>query len=213
MDKQFLFAKLEDNRIGLDIIEAMKKIPRELFISKELKDEAYGDYPLPTLSGQTISQPTAVALMLQYLELGKGMKVLEIGTGSGWNAAIISFIVGTKGRVISLEIREELIAFAKENIAKLKGSFIKNMKMIVADGSKGWKKEAPYDRIIVTAAAPQIYDEWKDQLKEDGILVAPIGTGYSQVMAKAVKKHGELFRQNMGHFQFVQMKVNQLNEE
>ncbi len=205
MKKEMLYDSLQDDGIDEKIISAMKKVPREKFISSQFIDEAYGDYPLPTLSCQTISQPTTVALMLQYLELKRGMKVLEIGSGSGWNTAIMAGLVGAKGKIFSLEIRKELAELAQKNISKMK---MKNIKVINADGSKGWKYNAPYDRIIVTAAAPRIFDEWKEQLKEDGILVAPVGAGYTQVMVKAMKKHGELFHQNYGHFQFVEMKTD-----
>ena len=184
------------------VIEAFKKIPREKFI-KEHKDEAYGDYPLSIGEGQTISQPTTVMIMTEALELKEGNKVLEVGSGSGYQAAIISEIVGNKGKVISTEIIGKLAEFAKENIKKLN---IKNVEIIKHDGSKGYEKEAPYDRIIVTAAAPKIPKLLIEQLKENGIIVAPVGNLLEQAMIKGIKNNGRLEEENLGNFMFVPLK-------
>src|SRR3989338_6356044 len=137
----------------IKVVDAFKKIKRENFAKPEHKEEAYGDYPLSIGKGQTISQPTTVMLMTQALNLKKGHKVLEIGSGSGYQAAIISQIVGNKGKVISTEIIPELAEFARNNIGKSK---IINVEIIHHDGSKGYEKEAPYDRIIVAAGSPKI---------------------------------------------------------
>jgi len=185
------------------VIEAFKKVPRENFIKKEDLDEAYGDYPLPIGSGQTISQPTTVMVMTQALELKEGDKVLEVGSGSGYQAAIIANIIGEKGKVISTEIVDDLVKFAQDNITKL---VIKNVKIIKYDGSKGYEKEAPYDKIIVTAATPKIPKSLVNQLKENGIIVAPVGNMTEQIMVKARKKHGKLEEEKLGHFMFVPMK-------
>ncbi len=185
------------------VIGAFKKVPRENFIKKEHLEEAYGDYPLAIGEGQTISQPTTVMLMTEALELQKGHKVLEVGSGSGYQAAIIANIVGEKGKVISTEIIDDLVKFAQENIKKLK---LKNLKIIKHDGSKGYEKEAPYDRIIVTAACPKIPDSLKKQLKENGVIVAPVGDLNEQVMIKARKKSGKLIEESLGHFMFVPLK-------
>jgi len=123
------------------LLKAFEEVPREIFIRNGFEEEAYGDYPLPIGSGQTISQPTTVMIMTRALELKEGQKVLEIGTGSGWQAAIIGKIVGKKGKVITTEIIPELAEFAKNNIKKAK---INNVKVINYDGSQGYKKEAPY---------------------------------------------------------------------
>ena len=185
------------------VIDAFKKIPREKFINKEHLDEAYGDYPLSIGEGQTISQPTTVAIMTQALELKEGDKVLEVGAGSGYQAAIIANIVGEKGRVISTEIIEELVKFAQENIKKLK---LNNVRIVHCDGSKGYEKEAPYDKIIVTAACPSIPKPLINQLKENGIIIAPVGNLLEQVMVKARKKGDKLIEENLGYFMFVPLK-------
>ena len=185
------------------VIEAFKKVPREKFIKKEHLDEAYGDYPLAIGEGQTISQPTTVMIMTQALELKEGDKVLEVGTGSGYQAAIIANIVGKKGKVISTEIAYDLAEFAKNNIKKLN---IKNIKIIKHDGSKGYEKEAPYDKMIITAACPRIPKPLTSQLKENGIIVAPVGSMLEQVMIKARKKNNKLIEEKLGDFQFVPLK-------
>ena len=185
------------------VIESFKKIPREIFMKKENQDEAYGDYPLPIGEGQTISQPTTVMLMTEALELKEGDKVLEVGTGSGYQAAIIANIVGYKGEIISTEIIKDLAEFAKNNIEKLK---LKNVRIINLDGSKGWEEEAPYDKIIITAACPEIPKPLIKQLKEGGIIVAPVGNMNEQFMIKGVKKNNKLIEENLGQFMFVPLK-------
>lgn len=142
-------------------------------------------------------------LMTEALELQKGHKVLEVGSGSGYQAAIIANIVGENGKVISTEIIDDLVKFAQENIKKLN---LKNVKIINHDGSKGYEKEAPYDRIIVTAACPKIPNSLKKQLKENGIIVAPVGNLNEQVMIKARKKDNKLIEESLGHFMFVPLK-------
>lgn len=183
------------------VIEAFKKIPRENFI---VSGEPYGDYPLPIGSGQTISQPTTIMIMTQAMELKPGLKVLEVGAGSGYQAALIGTIVGKKGKVITTEIIPELAIFAKNNLKKSK---IGNVKVVHYDGSKGYEKEAPYDRIIVTAACPEIPKPLIDQLKENGIIVAPVGSlVFGQKMIKCIKKKGYLETVNLGDFVFVPLK-------
>ena len=185
------------------IIEAFRKVSRELFVAEERKEEAYGDYPLPIGKGQTISQPTTVMIMTQALELKEGDKVLEVGSGSGYQAAIIANIVGDNGRVISTEIVDELVESAKSNIKKLK---LKNVEIIKHDGSKGYAKEAPYDKIIITAACPKIPNPLIKQLKEGGIIVAPVGNMNEQEMIKGRKIKGKLIKENLGDFMFVPLK-------
>jgi len=190
---------ITDNKI----LEAFKKIPRENFILKEHMAEAYGDYPLPIPADQTISQPTTVAIMTQALNVKEGNKVLEIGTGSGYQAAILGYLVGKKGHVYTTEYYDELVNFARENLRKTK---IKNVTVIKTDGSQGLKKYAPYHRIIVTAAAPKIPDILLEQLKNKGILVAPVGSRYSQEMLriKKIGKKREIKR--LGSFIFVRLR-------
>lgn len=182
------------------VIEAFKDVPREKFILKEHSNEAYGDYPLPIFDNQTISQPTTVMIMTQALEVKPGNKVLEIGTGSGYQAAILSKLVGSKGVVVTTEIRERLVDFAKKN---LEAVGIKNVYVMHADGSKGYEKEAPYDRIIVTAAAPAPPDVLVRQLKVGGILLIPVGSFYVQEMLKIRKTKKGLEKESLGTFRFV----------
>ncbi len=185
------------------VIEAFIKVPREKFIKDEHLDQAYGDYPLPIGEGQTISQPTTVMLMTEALELKENDKVLEVGAGSGYQAAIIADIVGKKGKVISTEILAELVKFAQQNIKKLN---LKNVKIINYDGSKGYEKEAPYDKIIVTAGCPEIPKPLTKQLKENGIIVAPVGGLFEQIMVKGKKKGNKLVEEKLGYFMFVPLK-------
>ena len=185
------------------VIEAFKKIPREEFIKNKDLDDVYGDYPLPIGEGQTISQPTTVMVMTEALELKESDKVLEIGTGSGYQAAIISNIVGNKGKIISTEIIKDLAEFARNNIEKLK---LENVEILCLDGSKGYDKEAPYDRIIITAACPRIPKAIINQLKENGIIIAPVGNMVEQTMIKGTKKNNKLIEENLGQFMFVPLK-------
>lgn len=185
------------------VIDAFKKVPRELFVAEERKEEAYGDYPLPIGEGQTISQPTTVMIMTKALELKEGDKVLEIGSGSGYQAAIIAKIVKNKGKVTSTEIVEYLVELAKINIKKLK---LKNVEIIKHDGSKGYVKEAPYDKIIITAACPRIPKPLIEQLREGGIIVAPVGDMNEQSMIRGRKTKGKLVEENLGNFMFVPLK-------
>jgi len=186
------------------VIEAFKAIPREKFIPEEHVKEAYDDYPLSIGKGQTISQPTTVMLMTEALELKEGDKVLEVGAGSGYQAAIIAKIIGSKGKVITTEIILELAEFAQKKIKKLK---IKNVKIVNHDGSRGYEKESHYDKIIVTAACPKIPPPLLKQLKNNGILVAPVGPVFlGQSMLKIRKKRNKFEEENLGDFVFVPLK-------
>ncbi len=192
-----------ESEIGIGdrrVIAAFRKIKRELFVPAGYREQAYIDEPLPIPAGQTISQPTTVVLMLDALEVRPGQKVLEIGAGSGYNAALLSVLVGEKGRVITTEIVPALVKFAKENLKK---AGVRNVVVIYSDGSQGYAKEAPYDRIICTAAAPKIPNALVKQLKEGGILLIPVGPMYAQRMIKARKTKGGLETEDLGDYVFV----------
>lgn len=181
-----------------EIINAFKTVLREEFVLPEYREYAYIDEPLPILAGQTISQPTTVAIMTEALEPARGQKILEVGTGSGYQAAILSKIVGPKGKIYTIERIPELYKFAVKNLQSYK-----NVEVILGDGSKGYQAAAPYDRIIVTAAAPKIPKSLFDQLKEGGIMLIPIGFGLSQKMYKIRKIKNKMQKEDLGYFVFV----------
>lgn len=183
-----------------NVLDALEKVARHLFVPKEFLEQAYENYPLPIGHEQTISQPYTVAFMLESLDLKKGNKVLEVGTGSGWNAALIAEIV-RPGMVFTTEVVEELIEFSKKNLRKYR-----NVVVIGVDGSAGYKKEAPYDRIIVTAACPAIPKQLIEQLGDGGILVAPVGDVFGQQMIRLKKTNGRLEEKSLGSFVFVPLK-------
>jgi protein-L-isoaspartate(D-aspartate) O-methyltransferase len=158
------------------IIKAFRKIKRVDFLPENLKDLAELNEALPIGYGQTISQPLVVAFMLELLNPKEGEKILDIGSGSGWTTALLAEIVGEKGKVIAIEIIPELVEFGKKNVSKY--DFIENgiAEFICADGSKGYQKESPYDKILASASAKGCYPAWKEQLKVGGRIVTPIGT-------------------------------------
>jgi protein-L-isoaspartate(D-aspartate) O-methyltransferase len=157
------------------IISAFKAIKREDFLPEEIKNLNSLNEALPIGQGQTISQPLVVAFMLELLQPLEGNKVLDIGAGSGWTAALLARIVGPAGKVIALEIIPELKRFGESNVSKY--SFIKSgvVEFIRADGRYGWPEESPFDRILVSASGKSLLPAWKKQLKEKGRIVAPIG--------------------------------------
>jgi len=156
------------------IIEAFLKIKREDFLPKDIKDLAEVNEALPIGFGQTISQPLVVAFMLELLQPREGEKILDIGSGSGWTSALLGEIVGKKGKVIAIEIIPELKEFGEKNVAKY--NFIEKgiVQFVCADGSKGWEKESPFDKILVSAEAKTLYLAWREQLKIGGRIVVPI---------------------------------------
>jgi len=169
------------------IIEAFQKIKREDFMPADMKNLADLNEALPIGYGQTISQPLVVAFMLELLEPKEGEKILDIGSGSGWTSVLLGEIVGEKGKVIAIDIVPELVEFGKKNTAKYnfitpKVRYIgqkpvierRVVDFIFADGSKGYKNEAPYDKILCSATAKEVPRFWKEQLKIGGRIVTPI---------------------------------------
>jgi protein-L-isoaspartate(D-aspartate) O-methyltransferase len=156
------------------VIEAFRAVDRGLFVPEDRRAEAYGNYPLPLGHGQTISQPLSVAFMLEQLEVKPGDHILEIGSGSGWQTALLSYLVGAGGRVVSIERVSELAALAARNVAASLPEAA-NIKLVVGDGTQGFAEGAPYDCIVAGAsAAARIPSEWKEQVKIGGRVVAPV---------------------------------------
>lgn len=156
------------------IIEAFRIIKRADFMPDDVKDLAELDEAVPIGKGQTISQPLTVAFMLEQLQPQSGDKILDVGSGSGWTSALLGEIVGSKGKVIAVEIVPGLKDFGEKNASKYNGG---QVQFILADGSGGYEKEAPFDRILCSAAVQeQIPKAWKEQLKVGGRIVTPIGS-------------------------------------
>jgi protein-L-isoaspartate(D-aspartate) O-methyltransferase len=168
------------------VLSAFRKVPRHAFIPEEFHASAYSDHPLPIGEDQTISQPYMVALMTECLKLKGGETVLEIGTGSGYQAAILAEIAG---EVFSVERLKALADRASAALARLG---YRNFSVKVDDGTLGWAEYSPYDGIIVTAAAPQIPATLARQLKEGGRLVIPVGDRFSQVLTVAKRTGNDL---------------------
>lgn len=166
-----------------------------------MKDDAYVDTPLPIGEGQTISAPHMVAIMAEQLELKDGMKVLEIGAGSGYHAAVCAEIVGTEGHIYTIERISELAAFAEKNLART--GYGKNVTVIFADGTRGLPEHAPYDRIFVAAGAPDIPSPLTEQLADGGKLLVPVGGRFYQDLIRVQKRGQKLVKENLGGCVFV----------
>lgn len=179
------------------VLDAMRTVPRHLFVPEPYRFQAYEDCPLPIGHGQTISQPYIVGLMLEALELTGQERVLEVGTGSGYQAALLGLL--TK-QVYTVEIIPELTHHAQDLLSELG---YENVEVRVANGSIGWKAAAPYDAIIVAAAAPSIPRSLFDQLAEAGKLVVPVGDLHSQDLLRVQNQHGKPIRTNLGPCAFV----------
>lgn len=178
------------------VLAAMGKVPRHVFFDNALLEHAYQDKAFPIGEGQTISQPYTVAFQTEKLEIKPGDKVLEIGTGSGYQACIL---VELGARVYTIEYNKKLYETAKSFLPKLgyKPYFF------YGDGSKGIPAKAPFDKIIVTAGAPVVPDALINQLAEGGIMVIPVGDRERQVMLKIRKKNGQLLKEEFDYFSFV----------
>jgi len=180
------------------VLSVMRTVPRHLFVQSSERESAYLDTPLHIGEGQTISQPYTAAYMLELLKLKPGHDVLEIGTGSGWNIALIKTIIGKNGRAVSIETINSLVMFARNNLKKLDI----DAHIIHDDGSMGCSDYSPYDRIIITAACPLIPVELLKQLKEGGVVVAPVGVDV-QNMTRLTKTKENIKEEIFGQFRFV----------
>ncbi len=185
VDLQLIPRGIKDSRV----IDAMRKVPRHLFMPESVQGDAYSDMALPIGDGQTISQPYMVAVMTELLELKGDETVLEIGTGSGYQAAILAEL---GKEIYTIERIPTLADRAMKVLASLGYD---NVHVIVGDGTKGHPEKAPFDRIIITAAAPGIPSALKDQLKEGGIIVAPVGERFSQILVKGKKQQDVLIEE------------------
>ncbi len=182
------------------ILKAMESTSREDFISSAFIGRSLEDIPLPIACDQTVSQPSLVALMIDQLEISKRSKVLEIGTGSGFQTAILSKVAS---RVYSLERHQALVVSAKERLAKLN---IANVTIILGDGFLGYQNQAPFDRIILSAAVEEIPNILLDQLKINGVMVLPVGLpNEEQILLKVTKKPKSLDITEVLSVRFVQM--------
>ena len=181
------------------ILGAMMDIPRHKFVDAYLKYQAYDDAPLTIGYGQTISQPYMVALMTEALKPEADHKVLEIGTGSGYQAAILSKLCSS---VYTIERLSVLAARARKVLDEL-GIF--NVHIRIGDGTRGYAKDAPYDRIMVTAGAPHVPEALVEQLAPGGILVIPVGDQYLQDLKRITKKNGQTFTESLGGCRFVKL--------
>ena len=168
------------------VLDAFRKIERHKFIPEDLRSSSYGDFPVPIGEGQTISQPYIVALMTECLNLTGQEKVLEIGTGSGYQTAILA---ESAKEVYSIERFEKLAKNAQKTLNELGYT---NIKIKAEDGTLGWPEEAPFDRIIITAASPRVPLPLTEQLKENGKLILPLGESFSQVLTLVEKKNDRL---------------------
>lgn len=180
------------------VLKAFERVERHRFVDSSLWSEAYNDYPLPIGEGQTISQPYIVALMTDLADVGPNDTVLEIGTGSGYQAAILGELAG---QVYSMEIIESLGQSADE---RLRGLGYQNIHVRIGDGYRGWPEAAPFDAIVITCAPPEIPQPLIDQLAEGGKMVVPVGT-YYQELTLLEKKDGKIKKSHIAPVQFVPM--------
>lgn len=195
VDQQILNRGIRNARV----LDAMRSVERHHFVPEQYRHMAYSDRPLPIGYQQTISQPYIVALMTDYLNLKEGEKVLEIGTGSGYQAAVLAELVG---QVYSVEIVEELAHRARKALDELGYD---NVHVRIGDGYKGWEEQAPYDAIIVTASPSDIPPPLKDQLAEGGRMVIPVGGPVFQKLVLLRKKDGKVKQTDVTSVRFVPM--------
>ncbi len=193
--EQLISRNITDERT----LAAMGEVPRHYFVDDAMGGRAYGDYPLPIGAGQTISQPYIVAFMTQSLQLGGSESVLEIGTGSGYQAAVLSRLCR---RVYTVERINSLLAGARKVFDRLRYF---NIRSKLDDGTLGWPEHGPYDAIIVTAGGPEIPQPLIDQLADPGRLVIPIGDRHTQGLELLVKKDGQVETRRLANVRFVDL--------
>jgi protein-L-isoaspartate(D-aspartate) O-methyltransferase len=192
---------MELRRAGIGdarVLGAIEKTPREKFVPPAFEDQAYENLALPIGQGQTVSQPYVVALMTEKLELGERHNALEIGTGSGYQTAVLARLCR---RVFSVERQRELLRDAERRFAELR---LRNIICRFGDGTKGWPEQAPYDRVIITAAAAQVPPTLIEGLARGGVLVAPVGEDHRDQQLLRIRRHDDMFStENLGFVRFV----------
>lgn len=198
-DKIRLLMKLRREGVtDTRVLSAIESVPREIFVDERFRDQAYEDTALPIDSGQTISQPTVVAWMTWALQVGERMKVLEIGTGSGYQAAVLSKLCR---RLYTIERHKDLLKQAEKRFEQLR---LRNVTTRAGDGSKGWKEVAPFDRIIVTAAAGEVPKALLEQLAVGGVMVVPVGEqGGEQILLRIERTEDGFHTQHLMNVRFV----------
>jgi protein-L-isoaspartate(D-aspartate) O-methyltransferase len=182
------------------VLEAMERVPRHEFLPEALAELAYQDTPLPIGEGQTISAPHMVGMMLEALDLRPGMKVLEIGTGSGYHAALVAELVRPGGKVYTIERIEDLGLRARRTLERLGYD---NVEVVVSDGTNGLPEHAPYDRIFVAAAAPHVPVPLREQLADHGVLIVPVGGRMVQDLVIITRSGDRYDERSMGSVIFV----------
>jgi protein-L-isoaspartate(D-aspartate) O-methyltransferase len=195
IEEQLVRRGITDQRV----LDAMRTVPRHLFVEDAIQSQAYSDFPLPIGSGQTISQPYIVALMTMALQLTGSEKILEIGTGSGYHAAILSRLCQ---KVYTVERLDALVSRARKIFDRLR---YHNIVSRIDDGTEGWPSEAPFDRIIVTAGGPRIPAPLIDQLADPGRLIMPVGGQEVQELQVADKRDGDIKITTIEHVRFVDL--------
>ncbi|MBU2104840.1 MAG: protein-L-isoaspartate O-methyltransferase [Nanoarchaeota archaeon] len=199
MNKKELMNSLKQKGFSEKIIGAFERVSREKFVPEKLKPRSYEDTALPIGEGQTISQPYTIAMMLSLLELRKNQKVLEIGSGCGYVLALLSELVGETSSVFGIEIIKELAKRSRNNLRNYK-----NIKVYNKNGAEGLESEKPLDRILISAALDKIPEKLTEQLKDKGILVAPLGNSYIQSLVKFQKINNKLIlKEQIPGFVFV----------
>ena len=196
VEAQIVSRGVKDHRL----IEAMLKVPRHVFVEEAMAAQAYSDTPLPIGEKQTISQPYMVALMTELLELSGREKVLEIGTGSGYQAAILATLAD---RVYTVERIRSLALKARKALDSVG---LLNVNIRISDGTVGWEEEAPFDAIVVTAGAPDVPEKLVEQLAPGGRLVIPVGNQFEQILVRVTRQgDGSLARENVTGCRFVKL--------
>lgn len=198
--RKILIDSLKINGISDRVLDAMMRVPRHLFVPEKLQESAYMDMPLPIGHNQTISAPHMVAIMCELLDISSGMKILEVGSGSGYNAAVMAELVGDKGHIYTVERIPGLASFAEQNLER---AGYKNITVLQDDGSCGLAEHAPYERISVTSAAPDVPRPLIDQLATEGIMAIPVGNGEQQLVVVKKDREGNISYKTWGYVIFV----------